>query len=133
MLSILNGFADGLSHFKLLPRDSADVINHGPTGVAGQPPIAKPVFSLMPCSPNPAGREARFSFSLANQGRVDLSVFNVLGQKVATVFSGQMSAGQHSLAWNLKGQNGQQLSNGVYFYNLSDGSRSSTRRMLILK
>jgi predicted extracellular nuclease len=121
------------SHFKLLPRDSADVINHGPTGVAGRPPIAKPVFSLMPCSPNPAGREARFSFSLANQGRVDLSVFNVLGQKVATVFSGQMSAGQHSLAWNLKGQNGQQLSNGVYFYNLSDGSRSSTRRMLILK
>ncbi|MDQ7799106.1 MAG: lamin tail domain-containing protein [Candidatus Edwardsbacteria bacterium] len=121
------------SHFKLLPRDSADVINHGPTGVAGQPPIAKPVFSLMPCSPNPAGREARFSFSLANQGRVDLSVFNVLGQKVATVYSGQLSPGLHSLAWNLKGQNGQQLPNGVYFYNLSDGSRSSTRRMLILK
>lgn len=121
------------SHFKLMPRDSADVINHGPTGITGQPPAARPIFSLQPCSPNPVSRDARFSFSLANQGRVDLSVFNVLGQKVATVYSGQMPAGQHNLSWNLKGQNGQQLPNGVYFYNLTDGSRSSTRRLLILK
>jgi hypothetical protein len=120
------------SHFKLMPRDSADVLIN-PSGVTGQPPASRPVFSLQPCSPNPAVRDARFSFSLASQGRVDLSVFNVLGQKVATVYSGQLSAGQHSLSWNLKGQNGQQLPNGVYFYNLTDGSRSSTRRMLILK
>ncbi|MBU1355567.1 MAG: lamin tail domain-containing protein [Candidatus Edwardsbacteria bacterium] len=121
------------SNFKIMPRDSADVINHGPTGVTGQPLPGKAVFSLLPCSPNPASRDARFSFSLANQSKVDLSVFNVLGQKVATVYSGQMSAGQHSISWNLKGQRGEALPNGVYFYNLTDGSRSSTRRMLILK
>jgi len=103
------------------------------TGVSGNPPFSTAIFSLMPCSPNPASRDARFSFSLANQGKVDLSVFNVLGQKVATVYSGQMAAGQHSISWNLKGQRGEALPNGVYFYNLSDGSRSSTRRMLILK
>ncbi len=120
------------NHFKLMPRDSGDVLIN-PTGVTGQPTITKPAFSLMPCSPNPASRDARFSFSLAREGKMELSVFNMLGQKVATVYSGQMAAGQHSINWDLKGQKDQPLPNGVYFYNLTDGSRSSTRRLLILK
>lgn len=105
----------------------------GVTGVAGDPLSNLNNFSLMPCTPNPSNRSTKFTFSLSLSGKVDLSVFNVLGQKVATVYSGQMAAGQHSISWNLKGQNGQQLPNGVYFYNLTDGSRSSTRRLLILK
>lgn len=119
-------------NFKLMPRDSADVINHGPTGVPGGK-VASPAFHLMPCSPNPASRETKFSFSLAREGRVELAVFNVLGQKVATVHQGVLAAGKHNLAWSLKGQDGQSLPNGVYFYSLSDGSRTSTRRMLIIK
>lgn len=103
------------------------------TGIEGQTFGSISVFSLLPCTPNPSNRSTKFTFSLSLSGKVDLSVFNVLGQKVATVYSGQMAAGQHSISWNLKGQNGQQLPNGVYFYNLTDGSRSSTRRLLILK
>jgi len=121
------------SNFKVMPRDSADVLIN-PSGVSGQPPaLTKATFSLMPCSPNPAKDDAIFSFSLAKNGQIELSVFNVLGQKVTTVYNGTLGAGLHSIKWNLKDQKNNQLPNGVYFYKLSDGSHSSTRRLLILK
>jgi hypothetical protein len=104
------------------------------TGVTGaREAVSVASFNLMPCTPNPAVNNTRFSFSLSKPGKVDLSVFNVLGQKVATVYSGEMAAGAHTLNWTLKGQNNGQLSNGVYFYKLSDGSHNSTRRLVILK
>ncbi len=121
------------SHFKLLPRDSADVVNYGPTGVTGQPISAKSFFKLMPCLPNPAKNNTKFSFNLSQGGNVELSVFNVLGQKVATLYKGSLASGQHTINWNLKDGQNRTLPNGIYFYQLTDNSHNATRRMLILK
>ena len=121
------------SHFKLLPRDSADVVNYGPTGVTGQPISAKSFFKLMPCLPNPAKNNTKFSFNLSQGGNVELSVFNVLGQKVATLYKGSLASGQHTINWNLKDGQNRTLPNGIYFYQLTDNSHNATTRMPILK
>ena len=103
------------------------------TGVEGQPSISSVNFSLLPCLPNPANKSTKFSFSLSQNGKVELSVFNVLGQKVATLYKGSLASGKHTINWNLKDAQDRFLPNGVYFYQLTDGSRNSTRRLLILK
>ncbi len=103
------------------------------TGVEGQPSMATVNFSLLPCLPNPANKNTKFSFSLSQNAKIELSVFNVLGQKVAALYKGNMSAGSHSINWNLKDDQNRLLPNGVYFYQLTDGSRNATRRLLILK
>lgn len=120
------------SNFKVMPRDSNDVLIN-PTGVTGQPLSAKTSFKLMPCLPNPANKSTKFSFSLSQNGKVELSVFNVLGQKVATLYKGSLSSGQHIVDWNLKDDQNRILPNGIYFYQLTDNSHNATRRMLILK
>ncbi|MBZ0198549.1 MAG: choice-of-anchor J domain-containing protein, partial [Ignavibacteriaceae bacterium] len=76
--------------------------------------IATPtVFSLNQNYPNPFNPSTKINFSLAVDSRVTLSVFNILGQKVATLLSSTMSAGLHNVAFDAVNFN-----NGVYIYKL---------------
>jgi hypothetical protein len=59
---------------------------------------------------------------------VNLTVFNTLGQQVATLVNGEMEAGYHSVRFD-----GSKLASGVYFYRLSAGTYVETRKLLILK
>jgi len=57
-----------------------------------------------------------------------LSVFNVLGQKVATILSQQMTAGTHSVAFNARN-----LASGVYIYQIRAGSFVQNKTMMLVK
>ena len=59
---------------------------------------------------------------------MNLTVFNTLGQQVATLVNGEMEAGYHSVRFD-----GSKLASGVYFYRLSAGTYVETRKLLILK
>jgi hypothetical protein len=78
--------------------------------------------------PNPFNPSTRISFSLANAGSTELSVYNMLGQKVATLFNGIMAAGSHEFSFDAS-----KLQSGVYVYQLKSGSFSQTRKMMLLK
>jgi hypothetical protein len=115
-----NAYIDGI----MVGSDWASV-----TGICGQAPTeAKPAFCLMPCSPNPVKSDAKFSFSLSRSGNVELSVFNLTGQKVATLAKGPMGAGTHSVAWQAGN-----APNGIYFYQLLVDGRASTKKMVVIK
>lgn len=79
-------------------------------------------------SPNPAGGQVRIIYSLDKTADVRLEVVNVSGQKVATVFSGKQTAGEHEFVWNGLNNNGLQVHAGVYFVRLAvDGEVVSDR------
>ncbi len=80
--------------------------------------------------PNPFNPATTIRFSLAQVEPVTLTVYNVLGQQVATLLDGQqMTAGQHQVAFDAG-----ELASGVYLYRLQAGaSYTQTRRMLLLK
>jgi hypothetical protein len=121
-------------HFKLMPRDSADVINNGPNAVTGQPVAAMPAaFKLQAARPSPASTATVIEYSLQRGGTVNLSVFNMLGQKVASLASGVQAAGAHQVSWSLKNDNGSLVPNGVYFYQLSAGSQKDTRKLIVVR
>jgi len=85
-------------------------------------------FYLAQNYPNPFNPSTTFKFSLSEAGEVDLSVYNVLGQKVSTVVSGTLDAGQHEVTWD-----GEQFSSGVYFYRLTTPTNTETKKMMLLK
>jgi flagellar hook assembly protein FlgD len=62
-----------------------------------------------------------------------LGVFNMLGQKVATLASGSQPAGVHQVRWALKNDNGALVQNGVYFVRLESGSQKSTRKLIVVR
>ncbi len=83
--------------------------------------------------PNPFNPVTNISFALSNPATVELSVYNVLGRKVATLINGDLPAGEHIVDWDGTDNTGRGVSSGVYFYRLTTGSFSESKKMLLLK
>lgn len=78
--------------------------------------------------PNPFNASTSISYSLPEQGNVSLEVYNLLGQKVVTLFDGYQSAGYHNCIWDAS-----DVSTGIYLVKLSNGEDSDTKRLTLLK
>ena len=85
-------------------------------------------YSLSQNYPNPFNPTTTIEFSLPKPGFVNLSIYNVLGEKVADIVSKDLTAGNYKYTWDAGG-----LSSGVYFYKLESGSFIQTRKLLLLK
>jgi len=91
------------------------------------------MFTLNQNFPNPFNPETVISFSLDKPGDVTLSVYDILGRKVTTLYQGYLATGQHQFRWNGADGNGQGVASGVYFYRLSSDQISLTRKMALMK
>lgn len=101
--------------------------------VVNQKSIQPTSYSLEQNYPNPFNPTTEIAFNLAQTERVNISIFNILGQRVATILDGEMGAGAHVVMWNGRNQNGEVLPSGVYFYKLSTENFSAVKKMLLLK
>jgi len=78
--------------------------------------------------PNPFNPTTTFRVSLPEAGRARLTVFNMLGQKVAMVLDSYLEAGYTNIRFD-----GSNLASGVYFYKLDVNGFTQTRRMVMTK
>lgn len=85
-------------------------------------------FELSQNYPNPFNPSTNISFTLPNNGHVKLEVFNLLGQKVATIIDAPRSAGNHAIKFDAS-----KLSSGIYLYRLSTENFVETRKMNLIK
>jgi hypothetical protein len=83
--------------------------------------------------PNPASNEVHFAFNNAETGSVKLEVYNISGQKVATVFEGQMTKGNQDVVWNTSLLSGEKAPAGFYIYRLSSNSGTTSGKILIVE
>jgi flagellar hook assembly protein FlgD len=83
--------------------------------------------------PNPFNPSTTISFELAAPGRVRMDVFDTLGRRVRTIIDGVHSAGVSSVVWDGADQSGRPVVSGLYFYRLTIGNATLTRRMVLLK
>ena len=90
-------------------------------------------YSLNSNYPNPFNPTTNFSFSLAEAGNTTIEIFNVLGQKINTLVDEYMPAGEHTVIWNGTNGAGQQVSSGVYFYKITSGDYTETKKMSLLR
>ena len=94
--------------------------------------------ALLPNYPNPFNPETWLPYQLATPAEVALSIYSVDGQLVRTLKIGHQSAGvyqsKHRAAyWDGKNQLGEKVASGVYFYTLTAGDFTATRKLLIAK
>ncbi len=78
--------------------------------------------------PNPFNPETTIEFAISRPGNVEIVVYNLLGQNVATLLNERMEIGQHSVKFD-----GAELSSGIYFYTINAGEFFQTRKMILLK
>jgi minor extracellular serine protease Vpr len=102
------------------------------TGVDGKAEVPHS-FELMQNYPNPFNPGTSIEYTLAVKAQTTLEVFNILGQKIATLVDGVQEAGLHRIYWSAKTGNGPAISSGVYFYRLKSGAAVQTRTMLYIK
>ena len=90
-------------------------------------------FALHQNYPNPFNAATSIDFSLAHTARVNLSIFDISGQKVHTLVDETLGAGRHTVRWPGVGSNGQIVASGAYFYRLRTDRASETKRLILLK
>ncbi|MDQ7798390.1 MAG: M28 family peptidase [Candidatus Edwardsbacteria bacterium] len=106
-----------------------------PSGVAGKPDNRERItaFRLFPNAPNPLNNKTTIKYQLPQAGPVKLSVYNIAGQLVKTLVSGDQPAGSYTLNWDRKDNHNKPVSAGVYIYHLSAGDNTQSRKMIVLK
>ncbi|MGE5496788.1 MAG: carboxypeptidase regulatory-like domain-containing protein [Syntrophothermus sp.] len=85
-------------------------------------------FSLKQNYPNPFNPVTNISYSIAQKGNVTLKVYNIIGKEIATLVSEEKAAGNYTVRFNAAG-----IPSGIYFYTLSSGSYSETKKLILLK
>jgi hypothetical protein len=90
-------------------------------------------FTLEGSYPNPTGGAATVSFSLNETDHAQLSVYDVMGRKVATLVDAPVPAGEHTVRWNGRAADGSTVASGVYLLRLQAGERVATRRLTVVK
>ncbi len=91
------------------------------------------VFELGQNYPNPFNPITAIRYSLHRPSLVNITVFNVLGQEVKTLEQGMQAAGSYETTWDGTDQAGQTVASGVYFYRITAGNYTETRKMVLLK
>ena len=90
-------------------------------------------FYLYPNYPNPFNPGTRIAFRINRAETVQLSIYNLLGQAVRTLVSGQLAEGLHNYTWDGRNDFGNPVSSGIYIYRLEAGSFTQTRKMHLIR
>ncbi|MDZ7268867.1 MAG: T9SS type A sorting domain-containing protein [candidate division KSB1 bacterium] len=80
--------------------------------------------------PNPFRFSTAIVFFLPQPARVELAIFNLLGQRVRTLFEGDNARGRHRVYWNGRDEAGNLVARGVYYYRLQAGNISKAGKIL---
>jgi hypothetical protein len=90
-------------------------------------------FMLSQNTPNPVGSATTIAYTLPQKSDVSLMLYDITGREVKSLLKGEMEAGYHSLRWDGKDEDGKTVSSGIYFYRISSGNFTQTRKMVVLR
>lgn len=101
--------------------DTEDEISITPTGL-----------KLNQNYPNPFSGTTNIQYALEKAEHVEILVFNLLGQRVATLQSANQQAGEHTVLWNGQLDGGDRAPSGIYMYKMTAGEKVLSRQMILL-
>ena len=89
---------------------------------------------LLSNSPNPFNPSTTISFSIPEESKIELTIYNTKGQKVKTLTEDHFEKGNYSIEWNGRDSNGNRVGSGIYFYKLNvNGKSEAVKKCLLLK
>jgi hypothetical protein len=98
-----------------------------------QQSIVVPVTRLKQNRPNPFNPLTEIQYSLASEGRTELSIYNVSGRLVRTLVASPQPVGEYQVIWNGRDNQGRSVASGVYVYRLKTADFEESRRLVVLR
>ncbi len=114
-------FSDLMDWFEVTPSATED------------PSVPQAQNALLGNYPNPFNPNTTISYSLAKTAPVELSIYNLKGQKVKTLVSESKATGLHQIAWNGTDAQGHEVGSGIYFVKMQVGKATLTRKLTLVK
>lgn len=114
-----------------LPSGSVVFVGESSTGVPDGDPAA--VTALGQNYPNPCNPATSVRFSLSDDARVTIDVYDIAGRRVVSLVDREMKAGTTSVRWDGRDENGSAVASGTYFVRMSAGNELFERKMTLLR
>ena len=126
---VLTLIFEGNTEINISTADVRNILN-GPMNVniSGSEGLVPADFALMQNYPNPFNPSTTINYDLPEQAMVEISIFNALGEKVATLVNEIKDAGKHNVKFNAGG-----YSSGIYFYQIKANDFVSVKKMILMK
>ena len=102
-------------------------LNAFPTGIEKKN-LGSNTFQLFQNYPNPFNPTTIIEIYLPEANRVTLKIYNILGEEVSTLFSGQLFSGDYKFQWDARN-----YSSGIYYYQIQAGDYQETKKMVLLR
>ncbi|MFQ6003311.1 MAG: T9SS type A sorting domain-containing protein, partial [Candidatus Zixiibacteriota bacterium] len=90
-------------------------------------------YQLFQNYPNPFNPQTMIKYDLPNPGHVNVTIYNILGQKVKTLVNEHQEAGHKWVNWDGKDDGGKEVASGIYFYKIKTAEFEKTKKMVLLK
>jgi flagellar hook assembly protein FlgD len=83
--------------------------------------------------PNPFNPATNIKYNLSSAAQVKLTVYDILGKEITTLINGREIAGEHVVVWNGRDNDNNEVSSGLYFYELTTGEQTESKKMMLVK
>jgi hypothetical protein len=90
-------------------------------------------FSVSQNYPNPFNPSTTINFSIPQQSRVVIKVYDIMGREIKTLLNEDKSPGSYSAQWNGENSYGTRVATGIYFYRVNAGNLTQVKKMILLK
>ncbi len=108
--------------------DDFTVLSSGEVGIGDRSSDLPREFSLSQNYPNPFNPTTTIGYGLPQASQVNIEIYDLLGRKIVTVDNGVQTAGFHQFVWDAS-----DATSGIYFFKITAGAQTQTRKMLLLK
>ena len=117
-----------ISRTSVMPDTGYYCVHYSPTGIKDNVAESKKDFRLLQNFPNPANPATIISYSIPEESRVRLVIYNSIGQELFTLEDTEKPAGNYKVIFNGSG-----LPSGVYFYKITAGTFTQVRKLILIK
>jgi len=117
--------------------------NYGPISLTipsndeQEPEIPEFIIDNISNFPNPFYTKTEISFYIKQEGQVNVSIYNIKGHKIATIFDNSLSENDINkkmrVEWNGRDEDGKEVTSGIYFYKITTNDKEYSRKMLLLR
>ncbi|MBI3125390.1 MAG: T9SS type A sorting domain-containing protein [Ignavibacteriales bacterium] len=108
-------------------------VSYGTSDVSEPIEILPSSFTLSQNYPNPFNPSTVISYTLPKQSRVQIKIYDAIGNEIRSLIDEEKSAGKYNILWDSRNNYGTRVSSGVYFYKITADGFAQTKKMVLMK
>lgn len=90
-------------------------------------------YELFQNFPNPFNKDTKMYYYIPNPGKVNISIYSMLGEKIKTIIDNEQPTGTYNISWNGTNDNDELVSSGLYLYSMQFGNKKTVKKMMFIQ